>query len=53
VDPLEAFTNQFQSNPNDFHAAVKAATEAAAATINYTAKAGRAAYVSMKLRPIV
>ena len=45
VDPLEAFVNQFKAAPQDFPAAVKAATEAAAATVNYTAKAGRAAYV--------
>jgi len=45
VDPLEAFVNKFASNPSDFPAAVKAASDAAAATAGYEAKAGRAAYV--------
>ena len=45
VDPLEAFVTAFAANPSDFAGAVKKGVEGAAETVNYTAKAGRAAYV--------
>lgn len=45
VDPLEQFVTAFAANPKDFAGAVQAGVKGAADTVNYTAKAGRAAYV--------
>ena len=45
VDPLQAFIDTLAKDPAGFGAAVKAAGDAALATRDLTAKAGRSAYV--------
>jgi triose/dihydroxyacetone kinase / FAD-AMP lyase (cyclizing) len=45
VDPLAAFANAFSTNPEDLHAAVKKAAEAAEATRDTEARVGRSAYI--------
>lgn len=48
VDPLAAFIITFGTDPSDFGAAFKAANDAAEATRDFVAKAGRAAYVDQE-----
>lgn len=48
VDPLQAFTDAFAANPNDFASAVQAAAVASDETKKLVAKAGRAAYVAQE-----
>jgi dihydroxyacetone kinase len=48
VDPLGAFIGTFASDPSNFTAAFNAAREAAEATRDLDAKAGRAAYVEQE-----
>ena len=45
IDPLASFILTFQNDPADFNAAFQAASDAAEATRNVEATAGRAAYV--------
>jgi dihydroxyacetone kinase len=48
VDPLDAFVNAFIQNPQNFAAAADAARDAAEATKQLKASAGRAAYVDQQ-----
>ncbi|ORY73441.1 Dak1 domain-domain-containing protein [Leucosporidium creatinivorum] len=48
IDPLASFILTFQSDPNNFNSAFEAARDAAEATRNIEATAGRAAYVDKK-----